>query len=137
MTDVRPLPYATAPGPRPTIASWLALAAACGTSAGVAWYVVADRPRWHQVFHDFRVELPTVTQWMLQVPDVAFAAAAVVAAGVAVAAQAVRRRRGGATAVHLLVTLAAVLVLLAYRETIFQAFSALVLAVRGPVGPKI
>lgn len=107
-----------------TIASWLAFLTAVVAAAGVAVYIPLSREHDARLFHDLKVELPLVTQAMLQVPDAAFVAGGVLMAATAVAAQWARRRRGGATAVHLVVALVGVVLFAAYRETVLAAFQA-------------
>jgi hypothetical protein len=115
--------------------SWTALLLAVLCLGFLGWYIPADRARYHGMFRDFGMKLPSSTALMLSIPGVVFPVVAGVVALGALAAQLLVRSKTLAAVVHLFVIACCCVAFVAYRETLFQPMTQLIEAISGaPAG---
>jgi type II secretory pathway component PulF len=115
-----------------TALSWAACLLTLVCLGLLAWYIPRDRAAFKTLFADFHMELPSVTQVMLAIPDVAFPLAAGVAAAGAIFVQLRVRTKASAALFHVLVLLGCAVVYAIYRECMTQPFYQTIQIIHSP-----
>lgn len=100
--------------------SWVALVVALGCLLFLALFVPTDRQVFARVLADFKIELPTLTVFVLSIPDSAFFAITAALALVCIVVQ-VRYRASGAVALfHILIIVVCCGAFVVYREAVIR-----------------
>jgi cytochrome bd-type quinol oxidase subunit 2 len=113
-----------------TAISWTSLIIGLACVGFLAWYIPTDRREYALTFQDFDMQLPGLTNVMFAIPDLVFPATAIVCAIVMVVVQS-QVRANVAALFHMLVIALSCVVLVVYRESLFQPLSMLIRGLNG------
>ena len=111
--------------------SWVALLAALLFLGFTAWFIPSDRHHFISIYHDFDMELPASTRFMLAIPDLAFTMVALVLAFALLGGQMLIRAKNAIALVHMLIIVLCCVVIVGYRESLFQPMSSLMRKLAG------
>jgi hypothetical protein len=98
----------------------------------LGWYIPDDRRLYLMMFKDFRVELPIATRLILSIPGVAFPVTAIIVGIIAIAVQFFGVAKGRLLWFPVLLSVACLITLVAYREAMIHPLMALIRSISTP-----
>jgi type II secretory pathway component PulF len=111
--------------------SWVTLLASIACLTLTAWYIPVNRRIFFGIFRDFGAELPSLTKVMLCIPDQAFHVAGGVIVCFILISQWRARAKSIAVIIHLCAIVACCVILLIYREAMFQPLFSIMQSING------
>jgi hypothetical protein len=109
-----------------TVVNWTSFFIGLTCIGFLGWYIPADRRGYVAIFESLDLQLPHSTRFMLAIPDLAFPAIAIAYAIGMVAVQCLVRAKNAATVFHILAIALSCVVLVIYRDLVFQPLSKLI-----------
>jgi phosphoglycerol transferase MdoB-like AlkP superfamily enzyme len=115
-----------------TKTSWIMMAIALASLIFLALYIPPNRRANIRLLIDFKVEIPTLTQWILATPDFVFPVAAIALGIAAILVQWRGHGSVGSASFHMFLILACAAFFVVYRESLLQPIAELIRQVSSP-----